>query len=323
MNTMFSSLIAHLGQFQAAEFAFIALAGAAVFAFCLGVFAVLSAISDPLRRRLDQMGHAQGRARSWGSGVAERLRPVAARFLPRKDKERSRVSRLLSHAGYRSPHVLSTFYGVKALLMIGLPIIVLVASPLFPRLTTGKLLFSAAVASVAASLLPSLWLDRRVLARQRALRVGFPDALDLLVVCVEAGLGLAAALQRVADEIMVSHPELGAELALVNAEMRAGVERIDALKNLSERTGLVDIRGLVALMVQTMRFGTSIADALRVYAEDFRDRRMQAAEEQAAKIGTKMIFPLVFCLFPSFFLVAIGPAVIRLMDVFTRLNWSR
>ena len=118
-------------------------------------------------------------------------------------------------------------------------------------------------------------------------------ALDLLVVCVEAGLGLAPALQRVSDDLIVSHPELGAELALVNAEMRAGVERTQALKNLADRTGLDDIRGLVALLVQTMRFGTGVADALRIYSEEFRDKRMQAAEEQAALIGTKMIFPLV------------------------------
>jgi tight adherence protein C len=164
-----------------------------------------------------------------------------------------------------------------------------------------------------------MWLDHQVAARQRAIRTGFPDALDLLVVCVESGLGMAPALQRVADELSVSHPALGEELALVNAEIRAGVERGVALKNLSDRTGLDDIRGLTALLVQTMRFGTSVAEALRVYSEEFRDKRTQAAEEQAAKIGTKMIFPLVLFLFPSFFLVAIGPAVIGLIDVFSQM----
>lgn len=233
------------------------------------------------------------------------------------------MSRLLTYAGYRSAHALPVFYGAKALLIVALPLGVLLAAPFFPRITTGKLLFYALAAAVGGSLLPSLWLDRRVLRRQRALRVAFPDALDLLVVCVEAGLGLAPAIQRVADEITVSHSELGAELALVNAEMRAGVERTAALRNLAERTGLSDIRGLVTLMVQTMRFGTSVADALRVYSEEFRDKRMQAAEEQAAKIGTKMIFPLVFCLFPSFFLVAIGPAVIRLIDAFSHFSSLR
>jgi tight adherence protein C len=166
----------------------------------------------------------------------------------------------------------------------------------------------------------SIWLDKQVAKRQRELRAGFPDALDLLVVCVESGLGLAPALQRVAEELTVSHPALADELGLVNAEMRAGVERGQALKNLSDRTGLEDVRGMTSLLVQTMRFGTSVAEALRVYSEEFRDKRTQAAEEQAAKIGTKMIFPLVLFLFPSFFLVSVGPAVIGLIDVFTKFG---
>lgn len=322
MGTTLTDFTDFLGRSQGTELAFICLAAAAVFAFSLGISAFLTAIGDPLRRRLGKLGNAQGPMRPGSSAeaIAARLRPLAALVLPGKEKERSRVSRLLTHAGYRSPQALAAFYGTKALLTAALPLAVLVFSPLFPRLTTGELLAYAGAAGFLGWLLPSIWLDRRVQKRQRALRVGFPDALDLLVVCVEAGLGLAPALQRVADEVSVSHPELGAELALVNAEMRAGVERTEALKNLSDRTGLSDIRGLVTLMVQTMRFGTSIADALRIYSAEFRDKRMQAAEEQAAKIGTKMIFPLVFCLFPSFFLVAIGPAVIRLIDAFKSMG---
>lgn len=115
------------------------------------------------------------------------------------------------------------------------------------------------------------------------------------------------------DELDVSHPELAFELSTVNAEIRAGMPREQALRNLADRTGLPDIRGLVGLLVQTMRFGTSVSDALRVYSEEFRDKRMQRAEEQAAKMGTKLIFPLVFCMFPVFFIVAIGPAVLRIM----------
>ena len=196
----------------------------------------------------------------------------------------------------------------------------LLAARWFPGLTTAKLLLYMAMAAGAGVLLPSNVLDRLVERRLRRLRHGFPDALDLLVVCVEAGLGLSGAIQRVADEIVVSHAELSRELSLVNAEIRAGVDRSQALRNLADRTGLDDIRGLVSLLIQTMRFGTSVADALRVYSEEFRDRRMQKAEEEAAKIGTKLIFPLVFCLFPSFFLVAIGPAVLRLVDVFSQLS---
>ena len=154
----------------------------------------------------------------------------------------------------------------------------------------------------------------------RRLRHGFPDALDLLVVCVESGLGLGPALQRVADELGVSHPELSLELATVTAEMRAGIQRETALRNLAERTGLSDIRGLVGLLVQSMRFGTSVADALRVYSEDFRDKRMQAAEEQAAKMATKLIFPLVLFMFPVFFIVATGPAALRIIDAFAKMG---
>jgi tight adherence protein C len=224
------------------------------------------------------------------------------------------------HAGYRSQNARTLFFGMKALAIILLPCLVLLASPLLPGVSTSMLMLYTVAAGYLGAIACSIWLDRAVERRQRAIRAGFSDALDLLVVCVESGLGLAPALQRVADELTVSHPALGDELALVNAEMRAGVERGAALKNLADRTGLEDIRGLTALLVQTMRFGTSVADALRVYSEEFRDKRTQAAEEQAAKIGTKMIFPLVLFLFPSFFLVAVGPAVVGLIDVFSQLG---
>jgi tight adherence protein C len=181
------------------------------------------------------------------------------------------------------------------------------------------ILYALAAAAAIGLFGPNKALERLVEKRVKKLRDGFPDALDLLVVCVESGLGLSAAIQRVSDEISVSHEDLSMELALVNAETRAGMDRAKALRNLADRTGLDDIRGLVSMLVQAMRFGTSIADTLRVYSEEFRDRRMQKAEEAAAKIGTKLLFPLVLCLFPSFFTVAIGPAVIRFVDVFAQL----
>jgi tight adherence protein C len=296
--------------------AIVLLAGAAVFAFTLGVSAVVMALASPVRRRLGRLASPEAESASRTSAFADLLRPFSRYILPSKESERSGAERRLVHAGLRPTTALPLYYASKALLMIALPFAVLVASPFFPRVSTTQLMLGAGFAAFFGALLPSMWLDRRVQRRQRALRVGFPDALDLLVVCVEAGLGLAPALQRVADDLEVSHPELGAELTLVNAEMRAGVERTQALKNLADRTGLEDIRGLVALLVQTMRFGTGVAEALRVYSEEFRDKRMQAAEEQAALIGTKMIFPLVTCLFPSFFLVMVGPAIVKLVEVF-------
>ncbi|GAC1452339.1 MAG: type II secretion system F family protein [Steroidobacteraceae bacterium] len=310
-----------LGYDPSNGLAIILLAGAAVFAFSLGILALLAALADPLRRRLGRLGGGgEETSPSRAAGLAQLLRPVSRYMMPSKEAERSKVERALIHAGLRSASALPIFYASKTLLLIAAPVLVLIASPFFPRVTTSRLLLIAGVAAFLGALLPGMWLDRRVLKRQRALRVAFPDALDLLVVCVEAGLGLAPALQRVADDLGVSHPELGGELALVNAEMRVGVERTQALKNLAYRTGLDDIKGLVALLVQTMRFGTGVADALRVYSEEFRDKRMQAAEEQAALIGTKMIFPLVTCLFPSFFLVMVGPALVRLAVVFQNFH---
>jgi len=319
MDAVLIALQDFLGDSGGGGMLFIALAAAAVFALTMGLSAFVLSLLDPVRRRLGQLGSA-GEHRSTADTMAQSLSNFAAFVTPRSDRERQRVERLLIHAGFRSANARTLYYGVKALAVMTLPMGVLLASPLFPKITTNQLMLFAAGAGYLGWIACSMWLDRQVANRQRALRAGFPDALDLLVVCVESGLGLAPALQRVADELAVSHPALGDELALVNAEMRAGVERGTALKNLSERTGLEDIRGMTALLVQTMRFGTSIADALRVYSEEFRDKRTQAAEEIAAKIGTKMIFPLVLFLFPSFFLVVIGPAVIGLIEVFSQLG---
>jgi len=296
---------------------FIGLAAATVFALTMGLSGIAAGLLDPVRRRLGQLSADEREPGTTTAALADSVRQFATIITPRSDRERQRVEQLLMHAGYRSASARTLYYGVKALAVMILPIFVLLASPLFPKLSTSQLMLYAGGAGCMGWIACSMWLDRQVANRQRALRIGFADALDLLVVCVESGLGLAPALQRVAEELTVSHPDLADELTLVNAEMRAGVERGTALKNLAERTGLEDIRGMTALLVQTMRFGTSIADALRVYSEEFRDKRTQAAEEMAAKIATKMIFPLILCLFPSFFLVAIGPAVIGLIGVFS------
>lgn len=319
MDAVMIALQDFLGDRDGAGLLLMALAAAAAFALSMGLSAFVVGLLDPVRRRLGRLSSG-GEQRSTTAAMADSLSSFAAVIAPRSEKERLRVDTLLTHAGYRSANARTLYYGTKALAVMILPLLVLLASPLLPRLSTNRLMFFAATAGYLGWVACSMWLDRQVTKRQRALRSGFPDALDLLVVCVESGLGLAPALQRVAEELAVSHPALADELALVNAEMRAGVERGTALKNLADRTGLEDIRGMTALLVQTMRFGTSIADALRVYSEEFRDKRTQAAEEQAAKIGTKMIFPLVLFLFPSFFLVAIGPAVIGLVEVFSRMG---
>ena len=302
---------------------FVLLTGVTVFILGAVITGIYVSAQNPLKRRLSaavqqeaQLATGQGKRQRDLTGLIE---PVARYVLPQDGEERARAAENLIHAGFRSEKALPYFYGLKALLALGLPLLVFIASGWLPQWTMGQLAIALLAAAFVGVILPNFVLDKIKQNRLKKLRNGFPDALDLLVVCVEAGLGLGAAIDRVARDLEVSHLELAEELRLVNVEIRAGVERPVALKNLADRTGLADIRGLVGLLVQTMRFGTSIADALRVYSEEFRDKRMQKAEEQAAKIGTKLIFPLVTCLFPAFFIVAVGPAVLRIIYVFDRL----
>ena len=298
--------------------AFTVLVAVTGFVFCMGLAFFFVGITDPVKRRL-------GRYVEKDKGAPEKRRlvtfnsllgPMTQWVTPSSEIELSQTRKKLTYAGFRAPNALQTFYGIKAMTTAVFPLCVVVASRWLPEQPLMELIFYGFCAAAIGLIGPSYVLDKFAAARIKKLRHGFPDALDLLVVCVESGLGLAAAIQRVADELAVSHEELATELALVNAEMRVGVDRAKALKNLADRSGVDDIRGLVSLLIQTMRFGTGVAEALRVYSEEFRDKRMQKAEEEAAKIGTKLIFPLVTCLFPSFFIVAIGPAVIRLIDVF-------
>jgi tight adherence protein C len=292
--------------------------GGAVCLFAYGVSLFVAGATDPVRRRLaevtsPQVGTAPVLDLGWLVG------PLARFVMPKASTERDSTQTHLVQAGFRTPQALRNFYGAKFLLAIALPLAVLVAARWLPQLTTNMIGFFMILAALLGVRLPDRVLEHVRQRRIKRLRNGLPDALDLLVVCVESGLGLAPAIERVARELEFSHPDLGQELSLVNAEMRAGVERPVALRNLASRTGVDDINGLVGLLVQTIRFGTSVGEALRVYSEEFRDKRMQKAEEQAAKIGTKMIFPLVLCLFPSFFIVAIGPAVLRIIAAFEQM----
>jgi tight adherence protein C len=294
--------------------------GATAFLFALGISFLILASLDPVRRRLNEIAIGSSGRSEFAARVLSVIEPVNRYLLPAKGSERSKMEQKLMFAGLRSPNALPLFYALKTGLALLFLVGVLVAAAWLPDWSTPKLVFVAMLAAFIGLMLPNHVLDHLVERRQKRLRDAFPEALDLLVVCVEAGLGLTAAIQRVSEELKFSHPELGAEFAQVTAEMRAGVERETALKALSWRTGLEDIRGLVSLLIQTLKFGTSIGETLRVYAEEFRDKRMQRAEELAAKIGTKLVFPLVFCLFPSFFVVAIGPAVVRIVEVFRYLG---
>ena len=312
MNTI-SRLLADPNVMRMAVVTSVALAAVAL---GLGIASLIQSYYDPVRRRLAVLGH-HAPGEPFSVRIQSLLGPAERFVLPTRELERNRVRRRLAQAGFRSMQALSNYYAIKLALgglMLGGAVVI--AQWWFPIAPMSRVALGCIVATGAGLFLPNIFVERLVERRQRALRNGFPDALDLLVVCVEAGLGLSSALQRVSEELAVSHPELAGEFAIVIAEMRAGVDREVALKNLAERTGLEDIRGLTSLLIQTLRFGTGVADALRVYSEEFRDRRMQRAEELAAKIATKMIFPLVLCLFPGFMIVAVGPSILRIIEVF-------
>jgi tight adherence protein C len=180
---------------------------------------------------------------------------------------------------------------------------------------SGGLIYGA-MGAIVGYLIPGFYIDYLIRQRQKAIQNGLPDALDLLIVCLEAGLAIDQALLRCSEELTIAHPALAEELRLINVECRAGKPRLEAFKNFASRTKVDDVRSLVAMLVQTDRFGTSIAQALRTHAEVSRTKRRQRAEESAAKMGVKLVFPLVFCLFPAFYVVTLGPAVIKFVHAF-------
>jgi tight adherence protein C len=244
--------------------------------------------------------------------VAQGLTPLARLARPTTDDELRAVRAKLAHAGFRSPSALQLFLGAKALAPL-----LLVGTVLAVHLTRagGLNALSMLVLGAAAIgfFLPNVWLGGRVKKHQLAVNRGLPDVLDLLVTCVEAGLGLDAAMQRVSAEIALSHPILAEELTVTFLEAKAGVPRTEAFRRLAERTGVQDLRTLAATLNQTETFGTSIATALRVQAEGMRIHRIQRAEERAAALGAKMTFPLVVCFLPSLLVVIIGPAFVNIV----------
>jgi len=279
---------------------------AALFAFG----AALAAPSSVLGSRLREIG--------WQRPKAEEKRPIRERFqqaltplskaLPLSPTDVSQTRAWLIQAGYRDARHLTFYFGLRVL---------------FAALGVGAVALATGFNSVPLMIgvpafgffIPRFLLKRAMKERQRRIRLALPDALDLTVICVEAGLALDQAMMRVGEDLAPAHPELSTEFHLLTLETRAGKPRVEALKNLAARTGVDDIRGLVATLVQTDRFGTSIAQALRVHSDSLRTERRQRAEEQAAKTTVKMIIPLVLFVLPSLIFVTIGPAIIQLMRV--------
>ena len=321
MDYLYGLLASVIGDEQWVRLVFLLAVALSVGLAAATVAVLAMGLQDPVRRRLAviKRGGDWSRGEAPQNGLQLLLEQVGQRFVSQDAGQAPGTRMLLLHAGFRSASAVQVYWATRVLL----PLLLLVGSLLvLPLVTTVSVTSGLLAASMAVGLgwlAPALYVERRKNARQTRLRGAFPDALDLMVVCVESGLALPQAIERVAEEMSVSQVELAEELATVNAEIRAGIPSATALANLAERTGLEDMRGLVSLLAQSIRFGTSVADTLRIYAEEFRDRRTQAAEEQAAKIGTKLVFPLIFCLWPSYFLVAIGPAMIGVLKAFGRL----
>jgi tight adherence protein C len=278
---------------------------AAAFAFGAAMLAPTSALGFRLRSLMPQP-ETRRKPR-----LEERLREQVidplSKVVPTSPDEVSSTRQMLMMAGYRDAKHLTFYFGIRVLLAITLLVFFLITG-----LAARKPILLILLV-ILAYILPRFVLKRMIKNRQTRIRLGLADALDLSVICVEAGLGLDQAIQRVGQDLSHAHPDLSDELNLVNLEMKAGKPRVEALRNLASRTGVPDVRALVAVLVQTDRFGTSIAQALRVHSDAMRTERRQRAEEQAAKTTIKMVPVLVFFVFPSMFIVSIGPAFIQLI----------
>lgn len=274
--------------------------------------------------RLDQI-HPDGRhevqARRRRQAKSERLMGVLQALgqqVGSGRKDTTAVRQFLVQAGYTDPNAVSIYWATRVSLAVGLCALAILGLPVF-GIRGGQMLLGVMWLGGLGWVGPTFYVRSRLKARQKEVQLALADMLDMLVVCVEAGLGLNQALVRVADEIDHVSTVMSEQLAMVNLEMRAGTPREEALKNLAERTGLADIKSLVSMMIQTDRFGTSVADALRVHSETMRTKRRQRAEEAAAKTTIKLVFPLVLFVFPAMFVVVIGPSALAIFRTFSKL----
>ncbi|NAZ71648.1 type II secretion system F family protein [Vibrio toranzoniae] len=280
--------------------------------FTLTIGFLLLGARSPLDKKLKQIsaeGNSNARKQYDFSNTLESLSPFIGKG---NKKDNETYSEKLMHAGFHEKSALSVFYALKVLSSL----MGIVAAFMVYYLSLGgsynTLLIMTCV--FLGTFTPNIMLSKLQKERQKKIRNGVPDALDLLVVCTESGLGFNAALGRVASELYVSQPELADELETVFAKIQAGVTMPDALRQFIGRTGLVELEGLVSLLSHASRMGGSLAQTLRDYTEDFRDKRQQAAEEIAAKIPTKMLFPMLIFIWPCFFIVALGPGLLIVMD---------
>jgi len=246
------------------------------------------------------------------TGFLNLLTSLSGFARPKKEEEVSLLRKKFLRAGFRNEKAPVFFYGAKVFTALALLVLLILINLFFIQtLVTSRFIFFAVAAALIGFYLPDLWLWLRIRDRRDKMFRGLPDALDMLVVCTEAGMGLDAAISRVGEEIRLSNQVLSDELKQVTLELRAGKHRQEALRNLSQRTDLEDLNSLVSLLVQTDKFGTSVAQGLRVYSDSMRTKRFQKAEEIAAKISVKLTLPLILFIFPALFVVILGPAMIQ------------
>lgn len=301
---------------------YVALISTVVFASVVCIVAAfgywLMGLRTPVDRRLQEISadladepHVEHKESGFDVTWAE---PVAKLVQPSEEWKRSGLKRKLVNAGYRSQSAMTIFLTAKIFLAIFVPLILVLPVVSLGFVDSGayEVIAVSVLLAIVGFLVPDLVVQHKMEKRQLAIMEAFPDALDLLVVCVESGLGLDGAIQKVGNELSFSWPELGDELKLVNLELRAGKDRKEALKSLAERTGISDIQALVSILIQAEHFGTSIADSLREHANEMRLARIQRAKEKAAKLPVKLLFPILFFIFPALFLVILGPAAIRI-----------
>ncbi len=298
----------------------ILLAVVAVFAsvaFITGVAAQFAlSRRAPGRRRLEQAKVTASVLSASASLTADDTAAIKKlqTFLPKSPKEMTQLRRRMTRAGYQGVTPMVVFSVARLVLPVLLGVLPLVFQPF------GQAWMLMAALAALGFMLPGFWVSRKTRARQKVIQNGLPDALDLLIVCLEAGSSIDQGISKVADELSLAYPALAEELQMIITETRAGKPRLEAFKNFATRTGVDDVRALVAMLIQTDRFGTSVSQALRTHAEVSRTKRRQRAEERAAKIGVKLVFPLVFLLFPALFVVLLGPAVVKFIAFGQQLN---
>ena len=241
----------------------------------------------------------------------ELVRWVGA-FVPASPKDLPRLKKLLIRAGFRNPNAHIVFNGFRGVSVVVFTLAA-VAMGIHNHTSGDTMLLTVGGAAISGYIFPMRYLAIRIARRQHAIERGLPNALDLMVVCVESGLGLDQTVIQVAKELQGSYPQICEEFTVMNLEMRAGKRRAEALRNLAERTGVEEVKKLVAVLIQTDRFGTSIGQSLRGHADYMRVMARQRAEEQAAKLAVKLVFPIFFCILPSLFVVTVGPVITRMV----------